>query len=239
MTIHLRFVYCQRESEDTASFLFEPESPLEFRAGQYLQLALPHVAPDDRGIARSFSIASAPRERLVRITTRLSRGGSSFKRALANLQPGALVDASGPSGDFVYTDHKLAPVFIAGGIGITPIRSILDDLACKAPRISATLLYSNSTHDIPFRADLNALMSDWPELQVAYSVSRPDHDWHGRTGRIDAHTIEEYVPDLAGSRFFVCGPSSMVASMHAILVGMGVDASRVKHEGFPGYESPR
>jgi ferredoxin-NADP reductase len=237
MTIHLRFLQCKREAENVASFLFQPESPLEFQAGQYLQVLLPHVAPDHRGISRSFSIASSPREPLIRLTTRLSSPGSSFKRALAKLQPGAVLDASGPFGDFVYADDGRAPVFIAGGIGITPIRSILDDLACRTPRISATLLYSNASHAIPFRTELDALMAGWPELQVVYTVSRPEKDWRGRTGRIDAHVVEEYVPDPAGSRFFVCGPTPMVSAMREILVGMGVETDQVIHEGFPGYES--
>jgi ferredoxin-NADP reductase len=236
MTIHLRFVECRREAKDTTSFLFQPEPPFDFRAGQYLQFTLPHPQPDERGSSRSFSIASSPREPLIRITTRLSRDGSSFKRALAELRPGAILEARGPFGDFVYSESEIAPVFVAGGIGITPIRSILDDLACRRPRVSATLLYSNATQEIPFRADLDALMAGWPELHVAYTVSRAEKNWHGHTGRIDARIIEEYVPDLAGSRFFVAGPGPMVAALRAILAGMGVDTGHVKSEDFPGYE---
>jgi ferredoxin-NADP reductase len=239
MTIHLRFLHCQDESEDTASFFFQPESPLEYQAGQYLHLVLPHPEPDERGISRSFSIASSPRERVIRIATRLSTPASTYKQALAGLRPGAVLDAQGPFGDFVYADGEMTSVFIVGGIGITPVRAILDDLATRTPHNRATLLYSNTTPDIPFHTNLDSLASDWPDLHVVYTVSRPDTNWQGRTGRVDPSFIKEHVSDLATARFYVSGPTPMVDDMCTILAEMGVDGSRIKQDGFPGYESSR
>jgi ferredoxin-NADP reductase len=236
MTLHLRFVRQQHEAENAVSFFFQPESSLQFRAGQYLRYTLPHADPDNRGVTRNFSIASSPEEPLIRLTTRLSTPGSSFKQALGGLQPGLVVEASGPFGNFVYADSDLSPVFIAGGIGITPVRSILGDLARRTPRVSATLLYSNATQDIPFRAEIDSLSTHWPELHVVYTLTRPGPRWEGPTGRITGALIRELVDDLHGAVFFVSGPTLMVDAMRAILADSGVDANRVKREAFPGYD---
>ena len=236
MTIHLRFVRQQHEAENATSFFFQPGTSLQFRAGQYLRYTLPHSDPDNRGVTRNFSIASPPEEPLIRLTTRLSTPGSSFKQALRRLQPGAIVESSGPFGDFVYADLDLTPVFITGGIGITPVLSILGDLARRKSRVSATLLYSNTTQDIPFRADIDGLSAHWPEFHVVYTLTRPGPRWEGPTGRITGALIRELVDDLHGAVFFVSGPTLMVDAMRAILADSGVDANRVKHEAFPGYD---
>ncbi|HLZ23934.1 MAG TPA: FAD-dependent oxidoreductase [Ktedonobacterales bacterium] len=235
MTPVLRFMDQQHEAENATSFLFQPDSPLTFRAGQYLRYTLPHADPDTRGISRSFSIASSPDEPLLRLTTRLSTPPSTFKAALARLQPGAIVDASGPFGNFVYSESDEPVVFIAGGIGITPMRSILGDLASRQVRTRSTLLYSSTTQDIPFRTWLDALATDWPELRVIYTVTRPGAEWNGLTGRIDAAFVQRHVPDVARSLCLVSGPTPLVDSMRATLADTGVDPGRVKYEAFPGY----
>lgn len=233
--IKVRFVHHQHEAENATSFFFKPESPLVYQAGQYLRYTLRHADPDDRGVSRSFTIASSPEEPLLRVTTRLSTPPSTFKRALAQLEPGAVLDASGPFGRFVHTQTDAPAVFIAGGIGITPFRSILGDLASREMHSSITVLYSNRTSDIPFRAFLDALLPDWLQLQLVYSVTRPSPDWEGLRGRIDAPFIRQHVGDLAGSLFFVSGPTALVDAIRASLAELGVDASRVKYEAFPGY----
>src|ERR1700716_3357100 len=127
MTNRLRFVGKHAETEGVVSFEFEPEAPLQFQAGQYLRYMLPHPFPDARGAARSFTIGSAPSEPLLRLTTRFSTLPSTSKQALSSLALGTVVEASGPHGQFVYTETDAPTVPIAGGIGITPFRSILSD----------------------------------------------------------------------------------------------------------------
>jgi ferredoxin-NADP reductase len=237
MTMQLRFVRRLREADNTESFYFEPQSALQFVAGQYLRYTLPHADVDDRGSARSFTIASAPAEPLLRLTTRLSDRSSSFKRALAALTPGAVVEAGGPYGQFVFRDADRPAVFIAGGIGITPFRAMLGDLAAAQRRATITLLYANATSDIPFRSFFADLTADWPELRVVYTVTRPSPAWAGLTGRIDAPFIQQQVPRAARATYYVCGPTSLVNAMHGLLVDIGVDSSRIQYEGFPGYDA--
>jgi ferredoxin-NADP reductase len=236
MTLALRFVHQQHEAEDATSFFFQSDSALSFRAGQYLRYTLPHADPDGRGISRSFSIASFPDEPLLRLTTRLSTPPSTFKQALARLQPGALIEASGPFGQFVYTESDDPAIFIAGGIGITPIRSILGDLASRSLRIRSTLLYSSASQDIPFRPWLDGLSADWPELRVIYTVTRPTPEWKGLTGRIDAAFIKQHAPDVARSRYMLSGPTPLVEAMRATLADVGVNPDQLMYEAFPGYD---
>ncbi len=89
MTLQFQFVRRVRETEDVSSFYFEPSPEFAFAACQYVLLTLPHTDVDDRDIERAFTIASSPADRLVRITTRLSRESSRFKRALLRLARGA------------------------------------------------------------------------------------------------------------------------------------------------------
>jgi ferredoxin-NADP reductase len=236
VTNEVRFIQKVHEAENASSFLFEPDIAINYQAGQYLRYTLPHADADNRGIARSFTLASFPAESTIRVTTRLSQPSSSFKRALARLEPGAMLHVSGPFGRFAYAETHQPAVFIAGGIGITPFRSIVGDLASRKFRAPIVLLYSNRTSDIPFRAFFEALAPDWPELRLVYTLTQPDSAWRGPTGRIDGAFIKQYVSDLAQPVFFVSGPTALVAAMRTTLSEIGVDATRVKHEAFPGYD---
>jgi len=128
----------------TAGALLRSSAPLKWQAGQFLHYSLPHPAADDRGITRYFTIASAPFEGHVMLTTRsAAERSSSFKRALRQLPVGAAVDVGEPDGDFVVGDPGDEHVLIAGGIGVTPFRAILLDLDHRELPINATLLYAN------------------------------------------------------------------------------------------------
>src|SRR5207249_10395125 len=113
------------ETEDVMSFVFRSDAPLKWQAGQFLHYSLPHPDADNRGITRYFTIASAPFEGHVMLTTRFAtERSSSFKRALRPLPVGAAGDVGEPDGDFVVGDPGDEHVLIAGGIGGTRSRAI-------------------------------------------------------------------------------------------------------------------
>jgi ferredoxin-NADP reductase len=225
-----------RESDAVESFEFEPERPFSFVAGQYLKYTLDHPDPDYRGISRYFTIASAPSEGVVMIATRLSTPGSSFKQALRTMAVGDVIEATGPSGRFVYAEPETPAVFIAGGIGITPFRSMLVDLASRASEPAVTLLYANTTSDIPFRHLLDELVTGHTKLKVIYTVSHPEADWRGLVGRVDEPFLREYVPLEREPNIYIAGPKAMVAATAEALRTIGVAASRIKQDFFPGYD---
>jgi ferredoxin-NADP reductase len=219
----------KQEATDTVSFIFAPDQPLQWKAGQLLRYVLNHPNPDDRGVERFFSIASAPHEKHVMLTTRFAPKSSSFKKALKNLKPGDAIEAHDLEGDFVVDHRKKTFVFIAGGIGITPFRAILLDLEHNKKPLNVQLLYANRDNDFPYRKELEALRRRHPEFRIDYVVSPK---------RIDEKSIPQFVPDIKKPMLYVSGPEPMVESMNKALKKIGVPKGRIKNDFFPGYQWP-
>jgi ferredoxin-NADP reductase/nitrite reductase/ring-hydroxylating ferredoxin subunit len=216
------------EAEDVTSFLFRSEGPLGWRAGQFLRYTLPHGDPDDRGISRFFTIASAPFEGHVMLTTRFGAGrGSTFKRALRALSPGARVTVEGPAGDFTLASPDVPRVLLAGGIGITPFRAMLLDLDHRQLPVNATLLYASRTPEMVYGGELDALRRRHPGLAIHPFVS---------PRRITREAIASLAPDLGAAAFLVSGPEPFVRGLEDVLSSLGVPETRVKRDYFPGYE---
>jgi ferredoxin-NADP reductase len=134
----------KKESPGVESFIFKPEEPLVWKAGQFLHYVLNHAPTDDRGSDRWFTNASAPCEKHVMLTTRFdSKRSSTFKKSLKALKCGDTIEISDLDGDFIVSDGRKAYVFIAGGIGITPFRAILQQAAHEGRLLRVTLLYVN------------------------------------------------------------------------------------------------
>ena len=218
------------ETADVMSFMFQSDALLEWQAGQFLHYRLPHPDADDRGITRYFTIASAPFEGRVMLTTRFARErSSSFKRALRQLPVGAAVDVGEPDGDFVIGDPGGEHVLIAGGIGITPFRAMLLDLDHRDLPMNATLLYANRTPDFTYRAELDRLTGRHPGLVVRYLVS-PE--------RLAPPAIRAVAADLAKPTYYVSGPEPFVETLGSMLSGLGVPDAHVRRDYFPGYDWP-
>src|SRR5450432_2032293 len=183
----------KQEASDIFSFIFTPARPLRWQAGQYLHYILNHPKPDDRGVERYFSIASAPHEKRVMLTTRFASKGSSFKKALKKLKPGDAIEAREKGGDFVLDHRRKTFVFIAGGIGITPFRAILLDLDRNRKPLNVQLLFANRNNAFPYRKELEALQKRHPEFRIDYVVS-PE--------RIDEKTIPQLVSDIDEPAFY-------------------------------------
>lgn len=216
------------EASDVVSFIFEPTGPLHWTAGQYLKYTLPHPNPDDRGETRYFTIAAPPHEP-PQITTRFTaERGSSFKQTLRSLQPGATLEAEGPSGSFTLGPTKRPIVFLAGGIGITPFRSILLDLEQRRETIKLKLIYSNRSDEFVFKSKLDALAAQHSEFTVHY-LTEPD--------RITIDHIRAEVGDLQSPDYYLSGPEPMVAALAEALAQTGISEDQLKLDDFPGYEA--
>jgi ferredoxin-NADP reductase len=223
----LKLVARRAESPGVESFIFKPEKPLVWKAGQFLHYVLNHAPTDDRGSDRWFTIASAPYERHVMITTRFtSKHGSTFKKTLKALKPGNAIEISDLDGDFIVSDPKKQYVFIAGGIGITPFRSILKQAEHEKKRLRVTLIYANRKHVAAYQKELETMAKRNPHFKIHYL-------FHPR--RIDKDTIKELVPNLETLLFYVSGPEPMVESIGKMLHEIGIPKKRIKQDWFPGY----
>lgn len=216
----------KHEAGDVFSFYLAPEEPVQWTPGQYAKYLMPLEQPDEKGGKRYFTIASAPFEGHMQISTRVT--DSAFKQKLSRLTEGDGFEMASVGGDFVVEDPSRQMVFIAGGIGITPFRSILLDLDHRQHPINVNLLYANRNQEIPFLEELRSLDSRHESMSLHLLVE-PD--------RLNAESIRSLVPDMNSPIFFVSGPEPMVAAIAGTLKEMGVDEPRIKLDDFPGYET--
>ena len=138
------FDHSENITDSINTFWFKPEHKVDYTAGQFIELYLEHPNQDDRGIKRWFTLSSSPSEELISITTRLSSEAvSTFKQALWKLKPGDAVKMVEPMGDFVLPiDPSVPLLFTIGGIGITPVRSMVKWLMDNNQKREITLLYA-------------------------------------------------------------------------------------------------
>lgn len=212
------------------AFWWQPVGKLNQVPGQFMEWTLPHPHPDSRGIRRFFTISSSPTESRLLLTTKFAEGGgSSYKAALKNLKLGAEIIVNNLSGDFVLPrDERRKLVFIAGGIGITPFRSIMKYLLDAGECRDIILLYSiKNENEIVFR-DIFEEMEKSCTTKTKYVVTEKD-------GYIDEALLKKEVPDWPERLFYVSGPEPMVAAFEKMLAAMGVRRPNIKRDYFPGY----
>ncbi len=216
-----------QETTDVYSFVFHPDQPVTWQAGQYLKYTLPHDNPDERGINHYFTISSAPFEKVIRLTTRFDfEKGSSFKKALFALKIGQTVESKLPSGDFTLTDPDQEYVFIAGGIGITPFHSILLELDHTDKPINVTLLYANRNDEIVFKDQLDQIANKNSNFKINYVIN---------PSKIDQSSLPKLVTNFQAPIWYVSGPEPMVEKLSEILTDLGVAEDHLKQDFFPGY----
>lgn len=225
----LRLIEKIQETPDVTIFIFTPLEPISWKPGQFIHYVLHHEPTDDRGSDRWFTNSAAPFENQVRITTRFSSdNGSTFKKKLFLLEKGKTIEISNLSGDFIIKDLDKEYVFIAGGIGITPFRSMIKQFDHEKIKINATLIYSNRDKNIVYKDDLEKAAKNNPNFKIHYVFS-PQH--------IDESKIRELVPNLQKPIFYVSGPEPMVDSLVDLLKKMGISEDHIKGDWFPGYSS--
>ena len=217
-------------------FVFQPDRPLAFTAGQYLEWTLPVDRPDGRGNRRFFTIASSPTEDEVRLGVKFSENGSSFKRALADLRPGARIVASQLAGSFTLPRSRRRKLcFIAGGIGITPFRSMLKALLDRNERRDVVVLYGcGSMREVAY-SDVLKEAEQALGIRTRVAVLDPTGvptDKH--VGLIDEAMVRSAVPDCAQRTFYLSGPMPMVIALRQVLRQMGVHRLRIRTDFFPG-----
>jgi ferredoxin-NADP reductase len=214
------------------SFRFARPEGYEFRAGQWFLVTIP---AGDGTLTHHFTHSSAPGEPHLEFTTRLT--GSAFKRTMEEMAPGTAVTLEGPFGGFVLDDEVDRAVFLTGGIGITPVRSILRDLADRGDDRPVTVFYGNESEaTITFREELASLEEDLPQLRQHHVLSRPSPGWPGRQGHLRREVLEQELEDPQAWHYFLCGPPGMVRAMREMLGEMDVPRMRVTLENFDGYE---
>lgn len=215
----LTLIESRQEAGNIKTFVFEGAG-LSWVPGQYQTYVLPQVGENEDARKRFFTIASAPSEGTINISTRVS--ASPFKQALDAMQPGDTIEADGIEGDFTW-DNDEPVVFVAGGIGVTPFRSMLVERAATGKPMNAQLLYFGRDENLAFKDEFDKIASEHQELTITYVI--------GET--ISADTILAHSPLAMQRTVFMSGPEAMVDAVGEDLKARGVN---LKQDWFPGYD---
>ena len=226
-------------AQDVYDFVFEKTDRFAFHPGQYLEWTLGHPHPDNRGNRRYFTIASAPTEKEIRIGIKFYNDPSSFKDALGSLNQGETIVASQLAGDFILpNDPNKKLAFIAGGIGVTPFRSMIKYLADMGERRSIVLFYANkSAQDIAY-VDVFNDAARRVGVRTVYTITDKNaipRGWNGETGYIDKAMIAKEIPDFRERIFYISGPHAMVENYYSVLRTMGIPRRQIRTDYFPGF----
>ncbi|HMM82016.1 MAG TPA: FAD-dependent oxidoreductase [Terrimesophilobacter sp.] len=227
------------EADGSMSFRFEKPPGFEYTAGQFADYTL--IDPpetDAEGNIRGFSLSSAPYEPFLMATTRLR--DTAFKRVLRDAPIGTELELDAPYGSFTLHNNVNRPaVFLTGGIGVTPARSMALQSVHDTTGHRIVLLYSSAApRNAVFLDELVRLGRDNENVTVAPTMTRLDgsgESWDGERGHIDAAMLSRYVDDVAAPIYYVCGPGPMVKAMRAVLDSAGVDSDDIRTEEFTGY----
>lgn len=223
----------------TIAFHFEKPDGFDYKAGQFADYTLRNPPEtDDGGNIRGFTFSSAPFEDHLASTTRLS--GSAFKRVLQDAPIGTEVELDAPYGSFTLHNNAARPaVFLTGGIGITPVRSIVLQADHDKTAHKLIAFYSNKKpEDAAYLDELMTCARSNDNLTFVPTMTGPEitqQSWNGETGHIDKAMLSKYIDDLTAPIYYLCGPAGMVKAMRTVLNDAGVDDDDIRTEEFPGY----
>jgi predicted ferric reductase len=229
-----RVVSVTREAPRVWTVTLEPPAgrPLHFAPGQF-QFLRPRAGavPSEE---HPFSIASSPSpEGLISLTIKES---GDFTATIGRIKPGDLATVHGPFGRFSYVFHPDAGdlVFVAAGVGITPLMSMLRYMRDQREARRVLLVFANrGVADIVFRRELELIQSGgFPALKTIHVLSQPPAEWDGPTGRLDTEFLRSLCGGFSGKAFFICCPPVMASGLIRGLQGAGVGPERIHADYF-------
>ncbi len=233
----------QRIARDTMAFWFDTNGArYEFRAGQHADFDFAHWCIGCEGDnSRTFSLASPPHDKkLVMIAMRMRE--TPFKTALKAAALGTKFTVSRPRGSFtLHQDITRPAVFLAGGIGITPIRSILQSATQERLPHKLYLFYSNrEAGDAAFIEELQSLAMQNSNFALVPTVTgHKTLAWPYENGHINREMLTRHLLGLNGPIYYIAGPSGMVTAMSELLKSSGVNDDDIRTEEFGDYKLPQ
>lgn len=234
--MRVNFDHSEEVAKGIKTFWFRPLHPMRYIAGQFVELQLPHPSADKRGQKRWFTLSSSPSEPLVSITTKLApENGSTFKKTLASLRPGDEVTMSEAMGDYVLPkDPALPLVYVAGGIGITPVRSMVKWLVDTGEKRDIYIVYAaRNLDEVAFR---QLFESYGAKLDIV--PAEAPAGWPGHAGRLSGQLLLQLIGRLNEQLIYLAGPEPMVEVLEKDLKRAGINKHKLILDFFPGYPAP-
>lgn len=225
-------------AEGTMAFYLEKPEGLSYIAGQHPTFRIVHpMETDEEGDSRTFSFITIPSDPDIGFATRMR--DTAFKRTLKNAEPGLEIEIKNPRGSLVLpADTKRPLVFLAGGIGITPLISMIREASYRKSDQKITLFYANRTiAQAAFFQELQQLAKENPNVTFIPVMTQEDpNKWTGETGHITKDTVKKYIPDTTNTLFYLAGPTGMVNAMTQMLTEAGIDSLFIKSEDYGEYK---
>jgi ferredoxin-NADP reductase len=220
------------ETESTRTLRLVPEDmPFPpFRAGQFVTI---FVKIDGVETSRAYTISSPPSRPYIDLTVREMPDGFVSRYLCNKVSVGDRFELAGPAGAFYHEPLMDSGdlVFLAGGSGVTPFMSIIQDSLDRDLGLKMQLLYgSRVPEDIIFEDRLSELACAENDLKVDYIISEPPEGYEGVCGFLEADIIKKLVGDLEGKTFYMCGPNLMYELCGGALDSLGIPSRRVKKE---------
>lgn len=223
----------------TMAFYFTKPAGFVHEAGQYADLTLINPTETDaEGNVRTFTLANAPYEESLMFATRMR--DSAFKRTLKNMPIGTEISLDAPQGNFtLHSDTSVPAVFLTGGIGLTPARSII--LQATHDKLTHRIFLFDSNKRPEDAVFLDELMDaqkrnpNYTFVGTMTQMEKSTQSWEGETGFIDEDMLLKYIDDLTVPIYYLVGPQGMVSAMLEMLIFAGVDEDNIRTEEFFGY----
>jgi len=218
----------KQETSDIYSFIFDKPDDLSWIPGQHGVYKFTDKEVKEGKDFRIYSFASTPEEKIILFSTRITEDPSDFKKNLLDLKPGDVMTVDGPMGKFTIKDYNKPSLIMAGGIGITPIRSLVKDIHSKSKEVNdLKVLYSDDRGEFAFTDALREAGENSKGLEVVFISDRDEF-----TDKIDAYAKEKKNDSL----YYISGTPGMTSFFTEKLTGFGVDEDNIITDTFMGYE---
>ena len=232
----MKFETCVKEvvprTHNVRSFRFSRPAKLNYLPGQFLFITL---EGDGKELKKHFSFSSSPtQQKHIEFTKKLS--DSDFSSNLKKLVTDDWVQIDAPYGKFTFIGEHKKIALLAGGIGITPFRSICRYCTDKQLKTKITLIYGNRTEkDIIFKKEFENMEKQNKNLKIVFTINETNEKWKGLTGFINGKMIKREIPDYEETVFYLCGPPGMVKALEGIINLLGISSDKIRAEYFIGY----
>jgi ferredoxin-NADP reductase len=219
-------------TSDVSSFRFPRPAEFTYKPGQYLFVT---IRSDDKELMHTFSLSSSPTEMgFIEFTKKFT--DSEYSTKLKVMRPGDWAKIDAPHGSFTFMGEHEKIVMLAGGIGITPFRSICKYCTDMHLDTSIVMFYGcRSENDIAFKMELEDLQKQNQNLKVIIVLNDADSGWKGKVGFINSELVKKEVPDYKERVFFACGPPGMIVAMGKVVDELGLPKEQFKLESFTGH----
>lgn len=239
MTYKIKLIRKEEVADGTMAFHFEKPNDFTFKAGQYGDFTLINPSQtDEEGNVRTFTISCPTYINEIMFTTRMR--DTAFKREMKIMPIGTKIDFEAPFGSFTLHNDKTNPaVFLTGGIGITPVRSILFQATKDHAPHQIFVFYANKTpKDAAFLDEFYQLKKENSNFTFVPSMTNMENSeqvWDGETGFFTKEMLSKYIPDLSKPIYYLSGPKDMITAVRKTLNEAGIDDDNIRTEEFPGY----